>query len=81
MRRLWELSCPIVAMLATLKQEYVRSDQCLILTKGMHRQNLQLRVQCYRPQKQHDLKDRMVHMDDDSDKEDDPDSTISADSY
>ena len=62
----------------TLKQKYVRSDRCLILTKGVYLQNLQLCVQCYNHRKQHDLEDGMVHVDDDSDKENDPDSIILA---
>lgn len=61
----------------TLKQEYIRSDRCLVITKGVHRQNLQLRMQRYRCRKQHNLDD-IVLVDDDSDKENEPDSTISA---
>ena len=86
MRQLHELSCPIVVMSATLtslqvdalKQEYIRSDRCLIITKGVHRQNLQLRMQRYRHRKQHNYEDGVVLDDDDSDKENEPDSTISA---
>ena len=86
MRRLCELSCPIVAMSATLtssqvdtlKQEYIRNDRCLVITKGIHRQNLQLRMQRYRRRKQHNLEEGVVLVDDDSDKENESDSTISA---
>jgi len=48
MKQLRKLPCPLVAMSTTLtnsqvnvlKQEYVRGDQCLVLTKGVHRDNL-----------------------------------------
>ena len=59
MHQLKELSCPIVAMSATLtslqidalKQKYLRSDKCLVLTKGVHRDNLHLCLQRYRRRK------------------------------
>ena len=87
MKQLHELSCPIVAMSATLtsvqvdtlKQEYMRSDRCLVITKGVHRQNLQLRIQRYKRRKQQNFEDGMVLDDDDSDKENEPDSSIPAD--
>jgi len=56
MQQLKEMPCPIVCMSATLtesqiemlKQSYVRSDKCLVFTKGVHRENLQLSMQRYR---------------------------------
>ena len=84
MKQLHELPCPLVAMSATLtssqvdrlKEEYVRGDQSIVLTKGVNRDNLQLRVQRYRRRKLHGLEKCMV--DEDGDKENDSDPTISA---
>ena len=86
MKQLRELSCPIVAMSATLtsvqvdtlKQEYIRSDRCLVITKGVHQQNLQLSIQRYKRRKQHNFEDGVVLNDDDSDKENELDSSVSA---
>ena len=86
MKQLCELSCPIVAMSATLtsvqvdtlKQEFIRSDRCLLITKGVHQQNLQLSIQCYKCRKQHNFEDGVVLNDDDSDKENELDSSVSA---
>ena len=53
----------------TLKQEYIRSDRCFVTTKGVHRQNLQLRMQRYRRSKQNNFENGVVLDDDDSDRE------------
>ena len=53
MKRLKELSCPIVAMSATLtdkqiselKQEFLRSDKCIVLINSVSRSNLQILLQ------------------------------------
>ena len=55
MQQLKEMPYPIVCISATLtvsqiemsKQNYVRSDKCLVFTKGVHRENLQLSMQRY----------------------------------
>ena len=57
MQQLEELGCPILAMSATLtdahvqslKQDYLRSiDNCLVLTCGVQRANIQISMQRYR---------------------------------
>ena len=53
MKQLKELQCPIVAISATLtdvqisilKQEYLRSGDCLVLTSGVHRDNVKISMQ------------------------------------
>ena len=53
MKQLKELQCPIVAMSATLtdlqisilKQEYLRSGDCLVLTSEVHRDNVKISMQ------------------------------------
>ena len=54
MQQLKELGCPILAMYATLtdayvqslKQDYLQSiDNCLVLTCGVHRANIQIGMQ------------------------------------
>ncbi|MCY3928217.1 MAG: helicase-related protein [Acidobacteria bacterium] len=79
MQQLKELSCPIVAMSATLtssqidvlKQKYVRSDKCLVLTKGVHRDNLHLCLQRYRRCKLVHV-EQLLDDEDESDKENAP---------
>ena len=52
MKQLRNLPCPIIAMSANLtgcqveklKQEYLHNDQCVVLTKGVHRDNLKLNL-------------------------------------
>ena len=56
MKQLKNLPCPIIAMSATLtgcqieklRQEYLHNDQCVVLTKGVHRDNLELNLLCYK---------------------------------
>ena len=60
LRKLQQLSCPIIAMSATLtgnqvsllREKYLRSDNTVVLQKGVHRQNLELKVQRYKRCKQ-----------------------------
>ena len=47
----------------------MRSDRCLVITKGVHQQNLQLSIQRYKHRKQHNFEDGVVLDDNDSDKE------------
>ena len=56
MKQLKQLNCPIIAMSATLtdrqisvlRKEYLRNDKCVVLTNGVHRDNLQISFQRYR---------------------------------
>jgi len=56
MKQLKELDCPILAMSATLtdtqiqilKEGYLQSDNCLIFTSGVHRDNVQICMQRYK---------------------------------
>lgn len=60
-----------------LKQNYVHSDKCLIFTKGVHRENLQLSLQQYRRRKlahAEQFTGEDDDYDDESDKENEPDS-------
>ena len=88
MQQLKELSCPILTMSATLtcsqidilKQKNVRSNNCLVLTKGVHRDNLHLCLQRYRRRKLARV-EQLLDDEDDSDKEnlanDDPTTSTS----
>jgi len=75
MKQLKELSCPIIAMSATLtdkqicalKHEYLRSNKCVVLTRGVQRDNLQISFQRYQRR-------RCQTVDYDSDDDDDDDN-------
>ena len=64
MMQLKELPCPIVAMSATvtnlqikiLQQNYLHRE-CVVLTKGVHRDNLQLSIKRYKHCKQQSFED------------------------
>ena len=76
LRKLQQLSCPIIAMSATLtsnqisllQEKYLHSGNTVILQKGVHRQNLRLQIQRYKRCKQV-LHGRMDIDDDDDDGE------------
>ena len=56
MKQLKNLPCPIIAMSATLtgcqveklKQKYLHNDRCVVLTKGVHRDNVELNLLRYK---------------------------------
>ena len=83
MQQLRELACPILAMSATLtasqidvlKQKYVRSDQCLVITKGVQWENLRLSLQLYRRRKLISV-EYLLDDDDQSDKDSLPDRSL-----
>ena len=85
MQQLKEMPCPIVCMSATLtrsqvdilKQKYLRSDKCLVFTKGVHRENLQLCLQRYRRCRLVSA-EQFIEDDNESDKENKPDCTPSS---
>ena len=85
MQQLKEMLCPIVCMPATLttskidmlKQNFVRSDKCLVITNGVHQENLQLSLQRYRCRRLAHAEQFTGEEDDDdneSEKENEPDS-------
>ena len=55
-----------------LMQNYVRPDKCLVLTKGVHRDNLHLCLQRYRRRKLVYI-EQLIDDEDESDKENMPD--------
>ena len=56
MKQLKHLPCPIIAMSATLtgcqveklKQKYLHNDRCVVLTKGVYRDNVELNLLRYK---------------------------------
>ena len=73
MKQLQKLSCLIIAMFATLtteqiallQQDYMHGDNIVILTKGVHRENLKLQVQRYKRRKQIYNTDEAIDSEDD----------------
>ena len=78
MKQLKELSCPIIAMSATLtdkqindlKKEYVRGDNCIVLTNSVSRDNLQISLQRYRRRRYQPFADNICNYHDDDDSDD-----------
>ena len=60
-----------------IKQKYLRSDKCLVFTKGVHRENLQMCLQRYRHRRLVSA-EQFIEDDDESDKENEPDCTQSS---
>ena len=67
-KQLKNLPCPIIATSATLttcqveklKQEYLHNDQCVVLTKGVHRDNLELNLLCYKRCKSSSIESKIL---------------------
>ena len=89
MKRLKELSCPIVAMSATLtdkqiselKQEFLQSDKCVVLINSVSRSNLQIVLQRYRRRRHRqfaDISNSINCNDEDCDEDDEYQSTLSS---
>ncbi|XP_065893823.1 uncharacterized protein [Dysidea avara] len=89
MKQLKELSCPIVAMSATLtdkqiselKQEFLRSDKCVVLINSVSRSNLQILLQRYRRRRHRpfaDISNSINCDDEDCDEDDEYQSTLSS---
>ena len=70
MKQLKDLKCPIVAMSATLtdvqintlKQQYLRNGSCVVLTSGVHRDNVQISMQRYNGRNSNHLMKVMMMM-------------------
>ena len=75
-----KLSCPIIAMSATLignqvtllQERYLRNDNIVVLQRSVHRQNLKLKVQRYKRHKQ--VMHGQADIDDDDDDDDEENS-------
>jgi len=72
LRQLQKLLCPIIAMSATLtadqiallKKDYMCGEDVVVLTKGVHRENVKLQVQRYKRRKQVYSTDEVIDSDD-----------------
>ena len=70
MKQLKDLKCPIVAMSATLtdvqinilKQQYLRNGSCVVLTSGVHQDNVQISMQRYNGRNSNHLMKVMMMM-------------------
>ena len=85
MMQLKSLSCPIIAMSATLtgcqveklRQEYLHNDQCVVLTKGVHRDNLELSLLRYKRCKSSSMEIEILD-EESNDEENKPQSTAAS---
>ena len=85
MKQLKNLSCPIIAMSATLtgcqieklQHEYLHNGQCVVLTKGVHRDNLELNVLRYKRCKSSNIEIEILDEESD-DEENNPQSTTTS---
>ena len=85
MKQLKNLSCPIIAMFATLtgcqikklQYEYLHNGQCVVLTKGVHKDNLELNVLRYKRCKSSNIEIEILD-EESNDEENNPQSTTTS---